>query len=148
MIASLTPHHDPRVPREGIRGIARNGKKKKCSNVPFLRRLLRLPPLSLSSGWLPFPRESVLSTLSCLFNNGLEVKPLTTGADPRAEGRYSGVFFAEDAGLSNTLLEGVKFLSSRSRRARVTGVKVAGAVLTGVKPPAFTAVKPEVTGAG
>lgn len=85
---------------------------------------------------------------------GLEVKPLTTGAEPSAEGaagRYSGVFLAEDIeemGVSKGRLEGVKLLSSRSRICIATGVNVAGAALTGVKPPALTGVKPEVTGGG
>ena len=77
------------------------------------------------------------------------MKPLTTGAELSAEGRYSGVFLAEDIGLSKGRRGGVKLLlSSRSLRFILTGVKVAGAELTGVKPPALTGVKPEVIGAG
>jgi hypothetical protein len=77
------------------------------------------------------------------------VKPLTTGAELRAEGRYSGVALAEDMGLSNGRRGGVKLLlSSRSRLLILTGANVAGAALTGVKPPALTGVKPEETGCG
>ncbi len=72
--------------------------------------------------------------------------PLTTGAELRAEGRYSGVFLAEFMGLSKRLT-GVK-LSSRSRRLMFTGANVAGVALTGVKPPAFTGVNPEEAGVG
>lgn len=72
--------------------------------------------------------------------------PATIGVEPRPDGRNSGVFFADDAGLSNRLRGGVKLLSSRSLRLE-TGVNIAGAELTGVKPPAFTAVNPDdVTG--
>lgn len=76
------------------------------------------------------------------------MKPLTTGAELRPEGRYSGVPFAEDIGLSNGRLGGVKLLSSRSLLAMLTGVNVAGAIFTGVKPPTLTGVKPEVAGGG
>ena len=55
---------------------------------------------------------------------------------------------AEDIGLSNGRRGGVKLRSSRSRLLIVTGVNVAGAALTGVKPPALTGVNPEVTGWG
>jgi hypothetical protein len=116
--------------------------------VPFFNRLLRLPPFSPSSGgWLPL-RESRLSWLNCLFNIGFDVKPLRTGAELRPDGLYSGVFLADDIGLSKGLRGGgVKLLlSSRSRRPK-TGVKLAGVELTGVKPE-FTGVKPDVTGFG
>lgn len=74
---------------------------------------------------------------------------MTTAAELRAEGRYSGVFFAEFRGLSKARLGGVKLLlSSLSRRFIFTGVKVAGAALTGVNPPAFTGVNPEEIGRG
>ena len=70
------------------------------------------------------------------------------GTPPKAEGRYSGVFFEEESGLSNGRRGGVKLRSSRSRRLIVTGVNVAGAELTGVKPPALTGIKPEDVGGG
>ena len=77
------------------------------------------------------------------------MKPLTTGAELRADGRYSGVALAEDMGLSKGRRGGVKLLlSSRSRLLILTGAKVAGAALTGVNPPALTGVKPEETGCG
>ena len=79
----------------------------------------------------------------------MEVNPFTIGAAPRPDGRYSGVFFADDKGLSYGRRGGVKPLSSRSRRMILgTGVKVAGAAFTGVKPPMLTGVNPEVIGCG
>lgn len=74
------------------------------------------------------------------------MKPLTTGVEPRPEGLYSGVFLEDDMGLSKGRRGGVKVFSSRSRLFMLTGVNDAGAVLTGVKPPALTGVKPEVIG--
>jgi hypothetical protein len=87
----------------------------------------------------------MLSWLSCRFN-GFEVYPFVTGAELRVDGLYSGVCFDEDKGLSPVRRGDVKLLSdSRSRRwlFRLTGVNVAGAALTGVKPPALTGVNPE-----
>jgi len=87
----------------------------------------------------------MLSWLNCRFS-GFEVYPFATGAELRAEGRYSGVCLDEDKGLSPVRRGGVKLLSdSRSRRwlFRLTGVKVDGAALTGVKPTALTGVKPD-----
>ena len=75
---------------------------------------------------------------------------MTTGAELSPEGRYSGVALADERGLSKGRLVGVKLVSSRSRsRSRLaigTGVKVAGAALTGVKPPALTGVNPDEIG--
>lgn len=87
----------------------------------------------------------MLSWLNWRFSIGLDVKPLTTGVELRPEGLYSGVFLEDDAGLSKGRRGGVKLFSSRSRLI-LTGAKVAGAELTGVKPPALTGVKPDVTG--
>lgn len=74
------------------------------------------------------------------------MKLFNTGAELRAEGLYSGVFLADDIGLSNGLRGvGVKVaLDSRSRRLLFTGVNDEGVELTAVKPPAFTGVKPDV----
>lgn len=121
-------------------------------DIPFFSRLLRRPELSLSSCGLLFSlRESILSWLICRFTE-VEVWPLVSGVPPRAEGRYSGVFLVEDTGLSIDRF-GVKLLSdSRSRSRRwtvfITGVNVAGAVLTGVNPPALTGVNPPEAFAG
>lgn len=80
---------------------------------------------------------------------GFDVKPLITGAELSPDGRYSGVALADDIGLSKCRLIGVKLLlSSRSLLTMLTGVNVAGAILTGVKPPALTGVNPDVTGGG
>ena len=76
------------------------------------------------------------------------MNPFTTGAELRADGRYSGVALAEESGLSKVRLGGVKLVSSRSRLEIETGVKVAGAAFTGVNPPELTAVNPDDTGGG
>lgn len=102
---------------------------------PFLSRLLRrLLAASGSSSSLSFLADSdELSQLSCRFN----------AVSFRLEARLSGVFFAEEAGLSNRLGSGVKLFGSLVT-LRLTLVKPAFA---GVNPPELTAVNPPDVGA-
>jgi hypothetical protein len=92
----------------------------------FFNLLLRRPfaPPSLSSRGVPVPvpvpvpfsfLESKLSVLIWRLS-GLDVNPFVKGVDLRFEGRYSGVFLAEDNGLSTALLGGVKLLSGSLSR--------------------------------
>lgn len=112
-------------------------KEESCDDhdLPFFSRLLRrLFAASESSLSLSFFAESdKLSQLNCRFN----------AVAFRADARLSGVFLAEEVGLSNRLGSGVKLFGSLVA-LRFALVKP---LFTGVKPPELTAVNPPDVGA-
>lgn len=104
-------------------------------DLPFFSRLLRrLFAASESSlSFSLFAESDKLSQLNCRFN----------AVAFRADARLSGVFFAEEVGLSNRLGSGVKLFGSLVA-LRFALVKPE---FIGVKPPELTAVNPPDVGA-
>lgn len=103
--------------------------------VPFLRRLLRRLPPSVSS----------LSSASFLAESE-ELSQLIwrlSAVATRLDARLSGVFLADGVGLSNRFESGVKLLES----PLVPRLTLVNPELTAVKPPELIAVKPPA-GAG
>lgn len=124
--------------RNGRKGNRGKGKYigRNLGALPFFNRLLLLLPASPSSLSVDesFFAESKLSQLSCRFN----------AAGPRLDGRYSGVFLAEESGVANAFV-GVGALESVSAAER--RFTLVNPELTAVKPPELMAVNPDVCGA-